>query len=331
MPRCNTMYETPNPATTTPISPLVPPLGLSSACDPASASDPLNTTTNTPRLFSFSLRASYNHKMPPADFSGIGAIGFDLDGVFFNDVNFHELVAQVFCERYHCYLSLHQIKAERESGRDLWDVAREKVWEVKQIPHTEVERQLREIEEYTVGHMRDFFLVCPAAVHWLRNECPIPLFVATNRDTDVCEEALLDLGLTDIFRGIYSRSKAMPKKPAPDMIVRARDEVGFEGKVLFVDDSPVNHRPMVELARPHGIEIETVGCLPPGYGFSHKLEHALWNAGAQVVVPTVNHFIRDLAKNFDPSAYERIKAEMKVYRQLLDMRSLDPSVQLDQS
>lgn len=278
------------------------------------------------RHFDFTLRTSYNRQRPEARFCGQFALGFDVDGVFLNDVNYHELTAQVLCHRYKVDIDLHQVRQAREEGLDLWSFAKEKVWTRASVSETELERQLRDIESYAHGSLRDRVLICPEARDYLQS-IPVKIFAATNRHHDSCLAGIMEIGVDRLLSNMFCKSDGHRIKPNADMLVSARDKLAIDSEaIIFIDDSTVNQRPLALNAERAGIRVINIGVLPPGYGWSHRLEDSLFDAGAVAVFPSVNHLIKDLAKNMfgDVEAYERIKAGMKRHHADLDLRRFDP-------
>ncbi len=277
-------------------------------------------------LRSFSMPSSYNFSgLPPVVLQGEFALGLDMDGVLLNDANYHELVAQVLCHRYHVDIHLNDIRSARKSGVDIWDFAMERVWETHDVPDNELRRQLREIEKYSQGHLRDRVLICPAALEWLQ-QLPLKVFIATNRSNDPALQGLIELGLDRLLPALFCQDDTHRIKPEADMIVSAARTLSITERVIFLDDSAVNQSKMATNSAAHGIEMLKFGILPPGYGYSYKLEGSLRKAGALAVMPSINHFLKDLALNMfgDVKTYRRIKESMRQHHAALELNKFGP-------
>ncbi|MCB0309819.1 MAG: HAD family hydrolase [Bdellovibrionales bacterium] len=277
-------------------------------------------------------RASYNFSLKPELLVDIRWIGFDFDGLLANGIDYHELVAQAMLGRYGYTFSLSSIRSAREQGIDLWDLAIDRITapddsavsaENEDVELRELLRDdMRELERKHYAELRDEIVICDAArEYWER--LPIDTFIITNRYPEEARQGVGQLSLPRLESALYNQDAEAGIRPKPfaDMLQKAVDERGLEGRGITLDDSAYNLGPMASNAERVGIEISPIGILPPGYGFSKKYELGLRRMRganghrARIVLPDINHFFKELARAMGDEVWaQAIKKEIKARR-----------------
>lgn len=257
-----------------------------------------------------SLRESYNSEeirvklLPWPD-----VIALDIDGVQANGELFHEKVAQAFLRNNKLRkpddteYSLEDLKGALMDGVDLWTLCIKSKAKALGVPVESIDwncrEELRSIEKSReFADLQNLAVVDAEAMRLLSENWPDTIAV-TNRQEKAAMNFLAAHNLLKYYKGVFTRIGKGPIKPDPDMMLRAVDELGLEGKTILVaGDFPTD----MEFARncaEAGIPTIAVGILAPGYGYEKKTEDTLFRAGAEVVVPSLHHLIKDLLRSAD--------------------------------
>ena len=265
----------------------------------------------------FNVRLSYNDpdlakvciKTPPVDF-----IAFDLDGPLANAPDFAEQTAQIFLLRFQILASVEWLRARKDEGHDLWAVAKglaKRSPEGRFYSDESLSEQLRDIERIELGEQRNTVVVSKDAFCWFSSR--VPVIVCTNREQDEAIDFVSKNSLDGNLAGVYGKSKTLKKKPDPDMLIKAREELNLGPNGIMVGDSSTDLGPLAARAEPHGINLFSGGILPSPHGYNLKLELRLKSHGAKFVHPSANHFIKDAGEHIDDDFYRLLKWEIDLF------------------
>lgn len=246
------------------------------------------------------------------------AVFLDVDGVMANAVDFNELVVREFLAQNGIESSIEELRRislegdpSNNGNRDLWPYAINRVQSVRSASIDELKNELMDLERHRYIHARNTSLVSIRQIKLLRRLLPVCL--ATNRDEEDAMGFLKENGFSALFTKklgkdlaeqslIYTRNieRGIKTKPAPDMLLRGMQELGFEkGPVIMVGDSDTDLGPLKKNAAECGIQVICVGILRPGQGNNLRAEEKLFEAGADIVAPNLSFFIENLCRGFD--------------------------------
>lgn len=224
------------------------------------------------------------------------ALILDFDGVQVNEPHFHEEVVQGFLRKFGVAVEISDLLSHGGNQEALWhyaiDLVRERVGVTDEVEV--VKDQLRAIER-ELTHKRDAPIIRPDTLKLAQGEFYTVL--ATNRESKDALTALDKLGFLEFYHAIFAFEEPWRRKPEADMLVQAIEELNLEGKsIMMVGDSASDLGPLRKNVLAQGVKVEILlaGVLPPGRGRDRDREQVLFDAEANLVVPSLDHLIRDL-------------------------------------
>ena len=267
----------------------------------------------------FNVRLSYNDpdlaneriKTPPVDF-----IAFDLDGPLANAPDFAEQTAQIFLLRFQILATVEWLRARKDEGHDLWAVAKglaKRSPDGRFFSDEALSEQLRDIERIDLADLRNTVVVSKDAFSWFSSR--VPVVVCTNREENDAIDFMSKSALDSNLAGVYGKTKILKKKPDPDMLLKAREDLNLGSNGIMVGDSSTDLGPLAERAKVHDMNLFSGGILPSPHGYNLKLERRLKDHGANFVHPSANHFIKDAGEHIDPDFYQLVKWEIGLFNE----------------
>lgn len=262
----------------------------------------------------FNFRRSYNEVdlgescvvSPRVEFFAI-----DLDGPLANAPDYAEHTAQIFLLRYDILATVAWLRERKNEGADLWKIAKDLASITSRgryFDDREMSNQLMSIESIDLRESRDTAVVSKDAFNWFCRQRPA--FVWTNRERNEAYDFLSKNSLDSSLLEVYGYEEGVKKKPHPDLLLRAKEELRLGDSGLMVGDSPTDLDVLAKHALPHRIELFTGGILPSPHGFNLVLERRLRECGAQFVHPSLNHTIKDVALHTHTDLYQLVKWEI---------------------